>query len=154
MYSYYPEDGSVQLVVPVITCVRTPVCLPLCTILLPTVSALVYPCTQTPFLAPVCALAYPCECLSCVCEPPIASLPQCVCVCACARACVVCACLCVCVCVCVCVCGVCACACVCVCVCVCDAITQGRTPPISSHGSCKPIDEYPYCTEGAMRLGR
>ena len=34
-----------------------------------------------------------------------------------------------------------------------DAVTQGRTPPLSSHGSCKPIDEYPYCTEGAMRLG-
>ena len=23
-----------------------------------------------------------------------------------------------------------------------DAVTQGRTPPPSSHGSCKPIDEY------------
>ena len=24
-----------------------------------------------------------------------------------------------------------------------DAITQKRTPPLSSHGSCKPIGEYP-----------
>ena len=55
--------------------------------------------------------------------------------------------------------------CVCVHACVCgfwtrvqdgysDAVTQGHTPPLSSHGSCKPIDEYPYCTEGAMQLGR
>ena len=35
-----------------------------------------------------------------------------------------------------------------------DAVTQGRTSPLSSHGSCKPIDESPYCTEGAMQLGR
>ena len=33
-----------------------------------------------------------------------------------------------------------------------DAVTQGRTPLLSSHGSCKPIDEYPYCTEVAMQL--
>ena len=35
-----------------------------------------------------------------------------------------------------------------------DVITHGRTPPLSSRGSCKPTDEYPYCTEGAMQLGR
>ena len=29
-----------------------------------------------------------------------------------------------------------------------DAVTQGHTPPLSSRGSWKPIDEYPYCTEG------
>ena len=34
-----------------------------------------------------------------------------------------------------------------------DAVTQGHTSPLSSHGSCKPIDEYPYCTEGAMQWG-
>ena len=32
--------------------------------------------------------------------------------------------------------------CTCLCVCV-DAITKGRTPRLSSHGSCKPIGEYP-----------
>ena len=26
-------------------------------------------------------------------------------------------------------------------------------PPLSSHGSCKPIDEYPYCTKGPVQLG-
>ena len=26
--------------------------------------------------------------------------------------------------------------------------------PLSSHGSCEPIDEAPYSTEGAMQLGR
>ena len=35
-----------------------------------------------------------------------------------------------------------------------DAVTHGCTPPLSSRGSCKPTDEYPYCTEGAMQLGR
>ena len=25
-----------------------------------------------------------------------------------------------------------------------DAVTQDHTPPLSSHGSCKPTDEYPY----------
>ena len=33
-----------------------------------------------------------------------------------------------------------------------DAITHGHTPPLSSHGSCKPTEEYPYCTERAMQL--
>ena len=35
-----------------------------------------------------------------------------------------------------------------------DAVTQCHTPALSSHGSFKPIDEYPYCTEGAMQLRR
>ena len=35
-----------------------------------------------------------------------------------------------------------------------DAVTHGRTPPLSSRESCKPTDEYPYCTEGTMQLGR
>ena len=38
---------------------------------------------------------------------------------------------------------------VCVCVCLCV-----RMRSFSSHGSCKPIDGYPYNTEGAMHLGR
>ena len=50
-----------------------------------------------------------------------------------------CVCVCVCVCARACVCGVC----VCVCVCVCEREV-----------SFKPIDGYPYCTEGAMQLGR
>ena len=29
-----------------------------------------------------------------------------------------------------------------------DAVTQGRTPPLSSHGSCKPIDESPTAPTG------
>ena len=33
-----------------------------------------------------------------------------------------------------------------------DAVTQGCTPPLSSHGSCKPIDEYPYCTKRPCNL--
>ena len=27
------------------------------------------------------------------------------------------------------------------------------TSPLSSHGSCKLIDEYPYCTEGPCNWG-
>ena len=34
-----------------------------------------------------------------------------------------------------------------------DAVTQGRTPPPSSHGSCKPIDEYPNALRGPCRCG-
>ena len=33
-----------------------------------------------------------------------------------------------------------------------DAIAQGPTSPLSSRGFCKPTDEYPYCTEGALQL--
>ena len=29
---------------------------------------------------------------------------------------------------------------------------KAAPPPLSSHWSCKPIDEYPYCTEGAIQL--
>ena len=41
---------------------------------------------------------------------------------------------------------------VCVCVYV-DAITKGRTPPLSSHGSCKPIGEYPNALRGPCSWG-
>ena len=34
-----------------------------------------------------------------------------------------------------------------------DAVTQGRTPPPSSLGSCKPIDEYPDAVRGPCRRG-
>ena len=34
-----------------------------------------------------------------------------------------------------------------------DAVTQGCTPPFSPHGSCKPTDEWPYCTKEALQLG-
>ena len=34
-----------------------------------------------------------------------------------------------------------------------DAVTQGRTSPPSSHGSCKPIDEYPNALRGPCRCG-
>ena len=84
------------------------------------------------------------------------------CVCACVRVCMrVCVRVCVHVCMRVCV-HACVRVCVCVCVraCVCiilrsrvqdgyfDAVTQGRTPLPSSHGSCKPIDEYPTALRG------
>ena len=32
-----------------------------------------------------------------------------------------------------------------------DAVTQGRTPPPSSHGSCKPIVEYHNALRGTCR---
>ena len=35
-----------------------------------------------------------------------------------------------------------------------DAVTQGCTPPLSSHGSCRPMDEYTPLHCGGMQLGR
>ena len=29
-----------------------------------------------------------------------------------------------------------------------DAVTHGCTSPLSSHGSCKPVDEYPTAPRG------
>ena len=34
-----------------------------------------------------------------------------------------------------------------------DAVTQGHTPPPSSHGSCKHIDEYLNALRGPCRCG-
>ena len=34
-----------------------------------------------------------------------------------------------------------------------NAVTQGRTPPPSSHVSCKPIDEYSNALRGPCRCG-
>ena len=34
-----------------------------------------------------------------------------------------------------------------------DAVTEGCTPPPSSHGSCKPIDEYPNALREPCRCG-
>ena len=34
-----------------------------------------------------------------------------------------------------------------------DADTHGHTPPLSSCGTCKPTDEYPYCTVGPCSWG-
>ena len=34
-----------------------------------------------------------------------------------------------------------------------DAVTQVRTLPPSSHGSCKPIDEYPSALRGSYGCG-
>ena len=61
-------------------------------------------------------------------------------------------------CVCVCVCHVRSCFMCCMCdsVCVCVSVCAHEIFLIScaSFSSCKPIDGYPYNTEGAMHLGR